>query len=113
MPDLPTAAWGIARAQRGPAGNNLGRAGDGSAGGYSPDRNNRAMRIFYWVMGTLIVGTLVPSALFMLLYAVTGNDVLARRASGLWGFARVFALFGFNILVWGHVAAGLWGIWFH
>ena len=70
------------------------------------------MKIFYWVMGTLIVGTLVPSALFMLLYAVTGNDVLARRASGLWSFARVFALFGFNILVWGHVLVALWRIWF-
>lgn len=70
------------------------------------------MKIFYWVLGLLIAGTLVPSALFMLLYAVTGNDVLARRASGLWGYTRVFALFGFNILIWGHVAAGLWSIWF-
>lgn len=70
------------------------------------------MTIFYWVMGVLIIGTLIPSALFMLLYAVTGNDVLARRASTLWGFTRTFALFGFNVLVWGHVLVALWGIWF-
>ena len=75
-------------------------------------RNNQAMKIFYWVMGLLIAGTLLPSALFMLLYAITGNDVLARRASGFWAFARVLALFGFNFLVWGHVIVNLWQIWF-
>ena len=38
------------------------------------------MTIFYWVMGVLIVGTLVPSALFLLLYALTGEDGVLRRA---------------------------------
>lgn len=74
--------------------------------------DNRAMTVFYWVMGVLIVGTLVPSALFMLLYAVTGEDGAARRARALWTVARVSSLFGVNILIWGHVAAGLWRIWF-
>ncbi|GIX22778.1 MAG: hypothetical protein N2040_10790 [Caldimonas manganoxidans] len=70
------------------------------------------MTVFYWVMGVLIVGTLVPSALCMLLYAFTGHDVLARRASTLWAYTRTFALLGVNVLIWGHVAAGLWSIWF-
>jgi hypothetical protein len=70
------------------------------------------MTVFYWVMGVLIVGTLVPSALFMLLYAITGNDLLARRAGALWAYTRTFALFGVNILIWGHVLVGLWNIWF-
>ncbi len=70
------------------------------------------MKVFYWVMGIAIVGTLVPSIFFMVLYAATGNDVLARRARALWNTARVFALFGFNLLIWGHVAVGLWRVWF-
>ena len=70
------------------------------------------MTFFYWVMGLLIVGTLVPSALFMLLYAATGESSHAKRASHFWGFTRSLSLFGFNVLVWGHVAAGLWSIWF-
>jgi hypothetical protein len=78
----------------------------------SQGRNNQAMTIFYWVMGVLIVGTFVPSALFLLLYAMTGNDVLARRARGFWDVTRVLALLGSNILIWGHVIVGLWRIWF-
>lgn len=70
------------------------------------------MTIFYWVMGVLIVGTLVPSALFMLLYAFTGEDALARRARGLWTVTRVVSMFGVNILIWGHVLVGLWRIKF-
>ena len=70
------------------------------------------MKVFYWVMATLIVGTLVPSVLFMLLYMVTGRHEALFRARTLWNFTRVFALFGFNILIWGHVIVGLWNIWF-
>ena len=70
------------------------------------------MTVFYWVMGVLIVGTLVPSALFMVLYAATGEDGALRRARGLWNTARVLALLAGNILIWGHVLVGLWGIWF-
>ncbi len=69
------------------------------------------MTIFYWVMGLLIVGTLIPSIFFFVLYAVTGEKACARRASALWNVSRVFALFGFNLLVWGHVVWGLWSIW--
>jgi hypothetical protein len=35
-----------------------------------------------------------------------------RRASALWAFTRVLTLFGVNLLIWGHVAVGLWQIWF-
>lgn len=70
------------------------------------------MTIFYWVMGLLIVGTLLPSVLYFLLYAVTGAPACASRARTLWNVSRVLALFAFNLLVWGHVLVGLWRIWF-
>ena len=70
------------------------------------------MTVFYWVMGVLIVGTLVPSLLYLVLYMVTGEDACQRRASVLWNTSRVLVLFGFNILVWGHVVVGLWRVWF-
>ena len=70
------------------------------------------MTVFYWVMGVLIVGTLVPSLLYLVLYMVTGEDACQRRAGVLWNTSRVLVLFGFNILVWGHVVVGLWRVWF-
>ena len=70
------------------------------------------MKVFYWFMGILIVGTFVPSVLYLVLYLVTGEDACARRARALWNVSRVFTLFGINLLIWGHVAVGLWGIWF-
>jgi hypothetical protein len=71
------------------------------------------MTIFYWVMGLLILGTFLPSVFFLLLYAVTGENVCMQRASALWNFSRVFAALGANILIWGHVVVGLWQIWVH
>ena len=71
------------------------------------------MTVFYWVMGVLIVGTLVPSVLYMGLYAATGERTCLERASALWNVSRVLALLGVNILIWGHVIVGLWQIWFH
>jgi len=71
------------------------------------------MKVFYWVMGVAVVGTLVPSIFFMLLFAATGEQACARRARVLWNTSRVFSLFGFNLLIWGHVAVGLWQVWFH
>jgi hypothetical protein len=70
------------------------------------------MVIFYWVMGVLVVGTFAPSVFFIVLYGVTGNDLLARRARTLWNFTGVFAMLGMNILIWGHVLVALWHIWF-
>ena len=70
------------------------------------------MSAFYWVMGVLIVGTFVPSVLYLLLYATTGEQACLRRAQALWNISRVFSLLGFNLLVWGHVVYGLWSIWF-
>lgn len=69
------------------------------------------MTAFYWVMGVLIVGTFVPSVFYLVLYAVTGEDGCIRRARALWNFSRVLTLFGINLLIWGHVVAGLWAIW--
>lgn len=69
------------------------------------------MTVFYWVMGVLILGTLVPSAMYLVLYMATGEQACARRASALWNISRVFTLLSFNLLVWGHVAVGLWQIW--
>lgn len=69
------------------------------------------MLVFYWVMGVLIVGTLVPSMLYWALYAFTGERACMTRAQVLWNVSRVFSLLGFNILVWGHVVHGLYVIW--
>lgn len=82
------------------------------AGHPGDDNHNGAMKIFYWVMGLLIVGTLLPSAVYLLAYAVTGAHEAANRARVLWNVSRVLALFGFNLLIWGHVIVGLWQIWF-
>ena len=70
------------------------------------------MKVFYWLMGILLVGTVAPSALYFVLYLVTGEDACNRRARVMWNVARVFTLFGINLLIWGHVAVGLWRIWF-
>ena len=70
------------------------------------------MTFFYWTMAVLVVGSLVPSVFYLVLYAVTGEDGCMRRARALWSFTRVVALFGANILIWGHVIVGLWRIWF-
>lgn len=66
------------------------------------------MKFFYWTMATLIVGTFVPSVVFLLLYAFTGSYDHAQRARSLWNVTRVLSLFGINILIWGHVAVGVW-----
>lgn len=71
------------------------------------------MVIFYWVMSVLIVGTFLPSVLYLVLYAATGEDACIRRARALWNVSRVLTLFGCNLLIWGHVVVGLWRIWFH
>lgn len=70
------------------------------------------MTVFYWVMGVLIVGTLVPSVFYWVLYAATGEHACELRARTFWNVSRVFALAGFNLLIWGHVVVGLWQIWF-
>jgi hypothetical protein len=83
----------------------------GAGAAWRPD--NEPMIVFYWVMGVLIVGTFIPSVLYLLLYALTGRDECARRARALWTFSRLLTMFGINILIWGHVIVGLWRIWFH
>jgi len=83
-----------------------------TAGGGALRRDNGPMTIFYYVMSALIVGTFVPSVLYMLLYAMTGRPTCLFRARALWNFSRVLTLLGINILIWGHVAVGLWQIWF-
>jgi len=66
------------------------------------------MVVFYWVMGSLVVLTLTPSALFMLLYAFTGAEPCLERARLLFNLGKVFALLAFNIGIWGNVAAAVW-----
>jgi hypothetical protein len=82
------------------------------AGHPAGGRDNRAMTFFYWSMAILIVGTFVPSAFFLVLYVVTGEDGCMNRARTLFMFTRLFTMFGLNILIWGHVFVGLWRIWF-
>jgi hypothetical protein len=68
------------------------------------------MTFFYWLMGLLIVGTFVPSALYLGIYLFTGADEALDRARKLWGFLRLFALLGFNLMVWGNVAVAAWSL---
>jgi len=71
------------------------------------------MKVFYWVMGVLIVGTFVPSLAYLVLYAITGEPACASRARALWNVTRVLSLLAGNLLIWGHVIVGLWQIWFN
>ena len=70
------------------------------------------MTAFYWVMSALIVSTLLPSVMYMLLYAGTGEPACLRRAQVLWSVSRVLTLLSLNLLIWGHVLVALWQIWF-
>ncbi len=66
------------------------------------------MTIFYWVMATLTVATMLPSLMYVVLYAATGEEACARRARILFNTAKLFALLGFNIGIWGHVVVAIW-----
>ena len=74
--------------------------------------DNEIMTVFYWTMAVLIVGTFVPSTMYLLLFATTGEQVCLQRARMFWNVMRVLALVGVNLLIWGHVAVGLWQVWF-
>jgi hypothetical protein len=69
------------------------------------------MTFFYWFMAVVILGTFVPSVLFFVLYAATGDDDHAKRAKGLWTVSRLFTMIGLNVLIYGHLAVGLWDLW--
>lgn len=70
------------------------------------------MTIFYWVMAVLTVATFLPSVMYILLYAFTGEEPCLRRARALFGWAKMFGLLGFNIGIWGHVLVALWRLVF-
>lgn len=69
------------------------------------------MNVFYGTMAVLIIGTFAPSVLYLVLYAATGEPACLSRAKTLWNLSRVFTMIGVNLLIWGHVAVGLWRIW--
>lgn len=69
------------------------------------------MTVFYWTMAVLIVGTFAPAAMYLILYAVTGEHACLSRGRLLWNLSRVFTLAAINLLIWGHVVVGLWQIW--
>lgn len=68
------------------------------------------MTVFYWVMGSLVVLTLLPSIMYILLYAFTGEEACARRARILFDLGKAFALAAFNVGVWGNVAVAVWDL---
>jgi hypothetical protein len=70
------------------------------------------MKIFYWVMGCLVVGMFAPSLLFFIQYVATGDRVAGERARTFWNFTGVFAMLSLNILIWGHLALALFQMWF-
>jgi hypothetical protein len=61
-------------------------------------------------MGSLVVLTLLPSLVYILLYAFTGEEGCARRARLLFNMGRMFALAAFNVGIWGNVAVALWSL---
>ena len=61
------------------------------------------MTYFYWTLAGLTVASVLPCLLYIVLYAVTGEEACARRAKLFWNSAKVFGLLGFNVGVWGHV----------
>jgi hypothetical protein len=69
------------------------------------------MTFFYWFMVVVIVGTFVPSVLFLVLYAATGEDGHFKRARSLFTVTRLFTLIALNTLIWGHLLVSLWQIW--
>jgi hypothetical protein len=66
------------------------------------------MTYFYWTMAGLTVASFLPCLLYIVLYAITGEEACARRAKLFWNSAKVFGLLGFNVGVWGHVVVALW-----
>lgn len=70
------------------------------------------MKVFYWTMAVLILGTFVPSVLFFVLHLVTGSFDHGQRAKALWTVSRVFTMLALNILIWGHVLVAVYQIWF-
>jgi hypothetical protein len=107
----PTEPW---KAGRGQSAQTVRKAASYTQPAFGPHESQPLpMTIFYWTMVVLIVGTLAPSVIYLVLYAVTGEDACMRRARALWNVSRVLAMLGFNLLIWGHVVVGLWQIWFH
>jgi hypothetical protein len=72
--------------------------------------DNACMKVFYWLMTILIVGTFIPSALYLAVFLFTGEDRALERARKLWNLSRVFTLFGVNLLIWGHVLVAAWSL---
>ena len=70
------------------------------------------MTIFYWVMAGLIIATFLPSAMYVGLYAATGEEACMRRARIFWNTSKLLGLMAFNIGVWGHVAVAIWRMFF-
>ncbi|RZI95820.1 MAG: hypothetical protein EOP39_29310 [Rubrivivax sp.] len=66
------------------------------------------MTFFYGLMAFAMAATLLPSVFYLGLYLVTGANEALERASKLWNVLRVFTLMGFNLMLWGHVAMGVW-----
>lgn len=72
--------------------------------------DNARMKVFYWLMALLILGTFIPSAFYLALFLFTGDDRALERARKLWNLSRVFTLFSVNILIWGHVLVAAWSL---
>ena len=58
----------------------------------------------------VVAFTLAPSAAFLLLYAILGEEGCLTRARTLFNLGKVFALMAFNIGIWGNVAVAVWDL---
>lgn len=70
------------------------------------------MTIMFWVSLVLTIGTLIPSVMYWMLYASTGEAVARQRAVGFFRFAVVIVLGTFNIWIFARVGGALKDIWF-
>jgi hypothetical protein len=65
------------------------------------------MKLLFWLSGTLLLLTAVPSAVFFVLYLATGEPVPKARAVRFYRWAVVVVLGTFNIVIFSRAIAGI------
>jgi hypothetical protein len=63
-------------------------------------------------LGERLVRLLLTDSRGAHVLAITGEPACLSRARVLWNISRVFTMLSINLLILGHVVAGLWSIWF-
>lgn len=69
------------------------------------------MTVFAWIVGVLVLITGGVALVGFALYVSSGNDRYQAIAKTGWHWTQVFGLGGFNIFIFKHIFATLWGLW--